>query len=246
MRPYEDNIYEELAMSRVTHLGAGTLLVSSALISAAAAEGLSPQGAALIAPVHQVYLTLEGEQAAYPPAKTAAEKLERLYDLDQAGRGVMQHVDLSTLPKAQQKLATEAMGTEINKHDLANQKVLKELIPANGWFKVSVDGERATLAAFLIVQHATNDPQLLRDTLPKMKTAVDAGEASGQWYALLFDRVAVEFDHKPQRYGTQLGCVQGKWQLDKIEDPANVDARRQAVGLKESEADYLKHFPGTC
>jgi len=244
-------------MRRMTRLGE-VLFLSSGIVlgvavtavaataAAAAPEVLSPQAAKLIAPVHQVYLTIEGEQATFPPAKTVGDKLERLYDLDQAGRGIEQNVDLSKLPKAQQKLAKEAMDAEIAKHDLSNQKALKALIPATGWFKVSTDGERATLTAFLIVQHAGNDPQLMRDALPKLKTAVDAGEASAQWYTLLFDRVAVEFDHKPQRYGTQLGCVQGKWQLEKVDDPANLDARRKSVGLKENEAEYLKHFSATC
>jgi hypothetical protein len=230
-------------LGRVSSL---TLMLSSAATVFAAAESLSPQASALIAPVHQVYLTLEAQHATYPPAITRGDKLERLYDFDQAGRGIMQNVDLSTLPKDQQKLAKDAMNVEIEKHDIANQKAMKALIPAEGWFKVSADGERGTLTAFLIVQHATNDPQLMRDTLPRLKTAVDAGEASAQWYALLFDRVAVEFDHKPQRYGTQLNCVQGKWQLDKVDEPANLDARRKALGLSESEADYLKHFPATC
>jgi hypothetical protein len=238
-------------MRRMTHLGAVFFLSAGAVppvvaTAAVAADGLSPQAAKLIAPVHQVYLTLEAEQATYPPAKTPGDKLERLYDLDQAGRGIEQNVDLSTLPKTQQTLAKAAMDAEIAKHDLANQKILKALIPATGWFKVSSDGERATLTAFLIVQHAGNDPQLMRDTLPRLKAEVDAGEASAQWYVLLFDRVAVEFDHKPQRYGTQLNCVQGKWQLEKVDDPANLDLRRKTVGLKESEAEYLKHFSATC
>ncbi len=228
--------------------GAMTLLLSSAAVAslAAAADTLSPEAAALIAPVHQVYLTLDGEQATYPPAMTRGEKLERLYDFDQAGRGIMQNVDLSTLPANQRKLAQDAMDAEIQRRDIANQKALKALIPTDGWFKASLDGERAALTAFLVVQHATNDPQLMRDALPRMKIAVDAGEASAQWYALLFDRVAVEFDHKPQRYGTQLNCVQGKWQLDKVDDPAHLDLRRKTLGLSESEADYLTHFPATC
>jgi hypothetical protein len=236
----------EYAMKWLGRLSTLTLLMSSAAAAIAAADSLSPQANALIAPVHQVYLTLEGEHATYPPAMTRGDKLERLYDFDQAGRGIMQNVDLSTLPKDQQKLAKDAMNAEIERHDIANQKALRALIPADGWFKVSVDGERSTLTAFLIVQHATNDPQLMRDALPRLKTAVDAGEASAQWYALLFDRVAVEFDHKPQRYGTQLNCVQGKWQLDKVDDAANLDVRRKTLGLSESEADYLKHFPATC
>jgi hypothetical protein len=234
-------------MRRIINRSALAFTISSALLAAAiGAEALSPQAAALIAPVHRAYAMVEAEQARLPPAKTAAEKLERMYDFDQAGRAAMGTLDLSKLPKAEQAKARDAMAREMERHDLANQQTLKELIPATGWFKVSTDGDQAALAAFLVVQHATNDPQLMRDTLPRLKSALDAGEASGQWYALLFDRVAVQFDHKPQRYGTQLSCVKGTWKLDKMEDPSNLDARRQQVGLKESEADYLQHFSATC
>jgi hypothetical protein len=220
----------------------GVVMASTAL----AADALSPEAAALIAPVPAAYASVEATQAKWPPATTAKEKLERMYDLDQAGRAAMGAVDLSSLPKPEQLKAANAMNREVERHDLANQQTLKQLIPPEGWFKVSTEGDKGSLSAFLIVQHASNDPQLMRDTLPKLKSALDEGEASGQWYAMMFDRVAVEFDHKPQRYGTQLRCVQGAWKLDKTEEPAKLDARRKEIGLKETEAQYLKHFSATC
>jgi hypothetical protein len=235
-------------MHNISRLSAVALGISSVTLIAACAgaDALSPQAAALIAPVHDAYAKTEAELATMPPATTTTQKLDRLYDMDQAGRAAMATIDLSKLPKAEQTKATDAMAKEMQRHDLANQKALKELIPAVGWFKVSTDGDKAALTAFLIVQHATNDPQLMRDTLPRLKLALDAGEASGQWYALLFDRVAVD-DHKPQRYGTQTSCVNGSWKLDKVDDPANLDARRkEEMGLKETEAEYLKHFSATC
>ncbi len=228
---------------------ANTLKLLSCTImasAAVAADELSPQASALIAPVHAAYASVEATQATWEPATTAKQKLERMYDLDQAGRAAMGAVDLSSLPKAEQVKAAKAMNQEVERHDVANQQTLKQLIPADGWFKVSTDGDKAALSAFLIVQHASNDPQLMRDTLPKLKSALDEGEASGQWYAMMFDRVAVEFDHKPQRYGTQLRCVKGTWKLDKTEDPAKLDARRKEIGLKETEDQYLKHFSATC
>ena len=185
-------------MRRKTHLGAAIFLSSGAALAAAATEGLSPQAAKLIEPWHQVYP--DPRCRARAPArlrqKPPGDKLERICDDGQANHGIQQDVDVSKLPKTQQTLAKAAMDAEIAKHDLANQKILKALIPAIGWFKVSSDGERATLTAFLIVQHAGNDPQLMREALPRLKTEVDAGEASAQWYVLLYDRVAVEFDHK--------------------------------------------------
>jgi hypothetical protein len=223
----------------------GSMMAGALMAAASATVAVSPQTAALIAPVRQAYAKVDAEQAALPPAKTPREKLERLLDLDQAGRAASAGIDLSKYSAAERKQTQDAIAQELDRHDRANRQALQALMPADGWFNVSVYGDKAALAAFLVVQHA-DDPTLQRDTLPKLKSAVDAGEASGQWYALLFDRVAVEYDHKPQRYGTQLSCVKGAWKPAKIEAPANLDVRRKQLGLKESEADYLQHFSGTC
>ena len=53
-----------------------------------------------------------------------------------------------------------------------------------------------------------------------------------------------KFDHKPQRYGSQVVCKAGVWQPRDLEDPDHVDQRRKAVGLPETEAAYLKYFAG--
>jgi hypothetical protein len=44
---------------------------------------------------------------------------------------------------------------------------------------------------------------------------------------------------KPQRYGTQLDTVDGKLQPFPVEDEANLDSRRKAVGLPPM-AEYIK------
>ena len=43
---------------------------------------------------------------------------------------------------------------------------------------------------------------------------------------MLYDRVAMTFDKKPQRYGTQVNCVDGRWQPTDLEAPDAVNARR--------------------
>jgi hypothetical protein len=67
---------------------------------------------------------------------------------------------------------------------------------------------------------------------------VDAGEASGQDYAYLTDRVLTG-QGKKQIYGTQLSVIEGIIDVQPIEDPANVDKRRKVVGLK-SMREYLE------
>ncbi|HEY0093685.1 MAG TPA: DUF6624 domain-containing protein [Archangium sp.] len=114
--------------------------------------------------------------------------------------------------------------------DTKNTARMKELVAQEGWPTKTLVGERASKAAFLLVQHADLDPAFQRQCLPMLEKAVAAGEGSGKDLAYLTDRVLVA-EGKPQRYGTQFHMVEGKLVPRPIEDEANVDARRAAVGL---------------
>lgn len=200
---------------------------------------LSPKARALIAPVHEAYVAEERRQSALQKPHSDAERLERLLAVDQAGRNELGRIDFNELRKEERQDAQSVMWAEINQHDLQDQKILKSMIPAEGWFLKSKYGEKAATAAFLIVQHAVNDPDLMRSTLRVMERLLPTGEVEGTKYALLYDRVSLEFDHKPQRYGSQAGCQGGKMAVINLEDPAHVDDRRRAVGLKQTEAEYM-------
>ena len=197
---------------------------------------------ALTAPIHDAFVKAEADQARLQPARDDSERLERMLDLDQAGREIVIHIDFSTLPVEQRLAAQEIAWRDIDAHDLDDQKALKAMMPASGWFTSPPYSAKAASAAFLIVQHAVNDPDLMRDALKRMEPLTKTGQVRGDNYALLYDRVSLAFDHKPQRYGSQVECRAGQWQPSNLEDPAHVDDRRKAVGLKESEAEYLKHF----
>ncbi len=231
-------------MSRVTHVSclAAFLLLASSVLAAGAP--LSPRAAAAVAPVHQAYEKARAEQAGLPPPGNVAEVLLRLEALDQAGRRVP--IDLGGLDKTEAEAAIAAINREMMAQDLENQKKLKALLPPEGWFRISIYGSEAATAAFLVVQHAVNDPALMRAALARMETLRRLGEVSGEDYALLYDRVALEFDHRPQRYGSQVGCVKGRMAPLSVEDPARIDQRRKTVGMRETLAQYLKHFPARC
>jgi hypothetical protein len=114
--------------------------------------------------------------------------------------------------------------------DTKNTARMKEIVAQEGWPTKTLVGERASKAAFLLVQHADLDPAFQRQCLPMLEKAVAAGEGSAKDLAYLTDRVLVA-EGKPQRYGTQFHEVEGKLVPRPIEDEANVDARRAAVGL---------------
>jgi len=82
----------------------------------------------------------------------------------------------------------------------------------------------------------------MRSTLALLGPLAASGEVDGEQYALLYDRVAVEFDHAPQRNGTQFLCENGVLTPSPIEDPARVDERRKAIGIKDTEAEHIRSF----
>ena len=53
-------------------------------------------------------------------------------------------------------------------------------------------------------------------------------------FALLFDRVAM-IEHRPQTYGSQFVCTDHHWTLYTLRDPDQVDRRRKALGLADTE-----------
>ncbi|ALA80760.1 hypothetical protein I5U59_12605 [Stenotrophomonas maltophilia] len=119
----------------------------------------------------------------------------------------------------------------------ANAEWLKTVIAEKGWPTRSKVGRDGAKAAWLLVQHADQDPDFQAQVLPLIEHAAQAGEADRADVALLTDRVLVA-QGKPQRYGSQF--VQGDdgaMQLRPTEDMPGLDARRSAMGLP-SLAEY--------
>ena len=120
-----------------------------------------------------------------------------------------------------------------------NISFVKSLVAKGRWPIMSRDGEAATHDAFLIVQHADDDPEFQERMLELLKPLVDRGEFLGRTYAALYDRVALA-KGQPQRYATQFGeGKHGCSALRPVEDPKNIDHRRATVGLQPL-AEYAK------
>ncbi|NTX05132.1 DUF6624 domain-containing protein [Myxococcus sp. CA040A] len=132
----------------------------------------------------------------------------------------------------------EAVKTKMREVDASNTAFLKDVIAKRGWPGKALVGARATFSAWLMVQHADQDVAFQEQVLPMLEQAVARGEGSAKELAYLTDRVLVNTD-KPQRYGTQLEPVDGKMVPKQLEDPANVNARRAAVGL-DSVEEYIQ------
>lgn len=202
------------------------------------ADAMTPESRALVAPVAEAVAAVRAAQALLAPAKDDAERLRRLYALDQAPRIAMSGLAISQIAPDQRKATSSAVGAELMQVD---QEILAELlrmVPAEGWFRRSVYGEEAATAAFTIVQHA--GPEVQRRFLPILARLVPEGEVKPGAYAMMWDRLALS-DGKLQRYGTQMRCAAGRWIAAPIEAPDGLDARRAELKLKPM-ADYVGEF----
>jgi hypothetical protein len=122
--------------------------------------------------------------------------------------------------------------------DSRNTERLKEIVRRHGWPGPGLVGRDGANAAFLVLQHSP-DLAFQKKMLPLVRRAYQAGELQAWDYALLLDRVLAR-EGKPQVYGMSVNRWEGKEPvLDPIEDEANVDKRRAAIGLPPL-SEYLE------
>lgn len=223
--------------------GAGRLPVITTLLTAVLAAqpapGLSAETRAVLAPVAEAIAEVRTRHAALPPSKDDAEKLVRMGELDQAPRRVITTIDFSKVPAEERAAAVRAAGEMIEAVDHANQRALVGMLPPEGWFLRSRYGDKAAEAAFHIVQHS--DVALWKRFLPVIETLVPKGEVAGRSYALMFDRLAVS-EGRPQRFGSQFRCDNGRWRPYPLESPVKVDELRQSMSVGGSFAQMKARF----
>jgi hypothetical protein len=113
--------------------------------------------------------------------------------------------------------------------DRDNTRWLGELVEHRGWPSHALVGEQAAVSAWLLAQHADEDPALQRRCLDLMQ-ALPAGEVAPMHVAYLTDRVLLA-EGASQVYATQMTVVDGEYQPRNLRDAETVDERRAAVGL---------------
>lgn len=158
-------------------------------------------------------MTVEAAQPADPDLRM--ELLHRR-DRDQAIR--------TTIPKREPW--PEHIRQECRRVDADNTTFMKSVITEHGWPGHELVAEDGARAAWLLVQHADQDPQFQAACLELLRAAVAAGQARPAELAYLTDRVRVA-QGRPQPYGTQYGPSGPH----PIEDPEHLDERRAQVGL---------------
>jgi hypothetical protein len=133
---------------------------------------------------------------------------------------------------------TPALIASLQHVDSSNLAWIKPRLQTTGFPTPDAVGRDGVQAAFLLVQHADADPAFQAEMLPLLQVAFERGDVAGQEIALLTDRVA-KAQGRAQPYGTQTTIRDGVVIFDPIADSANVDARRQSLGLP-TLADYKR------
>lgn len=206
-------------------------------------DGLSVEAREAIKPVVQALETEKARQAALAPAASDRERLERMGVLDQAGRHALNSVDYSRLPPEERSAARAAIWRVLGENDRALMAELLTMVPPEGWFLKSRYGEQAAGSTFLIVQHS--GAEHWRRFVPVLEPLVARGEVDGEEYGLMYDRLAVS-EGRPQRYGTQMTCRDGRWVVENLEEPERVETRRREMGFRWTMAEYEARFAASA
>jgi len=111
------------------------------------------------------------------------------------------------------------------KHTMALKKIIKQY----GWPTITMVGVEASMAAWLIAQHADHDRNFQKECLILLKQ-LPRGYISLHNIAYLEDRLLIA-EHKLQLYGTQFDSQGPDMKPLPIQDEGHVDERRKQMGL---------------
>lgn len=119
-----------------------------------------------------------------------------------------------------------------------NAARLKEIIDIIGYPTVARVGKAASEAAWLIVQHAISEPELVRRCYALISQEHDG--VNPQNLAYLYDRICY-FEGRPQRYGTQFDS-RG---IYPVEDIAEMVRLRESLNFKPHSNDSVTEYSPT-
>jgi hypothetical protein len=202
---------------------------------------LSGAGKAALA-AHRSAVQREIEAATQQPPQTRGEELKARTRIDQFMRSAVDEIrscarlpdqSCANLPETEIKRIERMIWADISARDERNNDWLKSAYPDGAWPRISRDGEEAATSAWLIAQHSL-DVAWQEEVLARMEPLLASGDASRRNYAFMLDRVLIR-KGRPQRFGTQGACMDGKIAISPIEDATNVASRRAEMELQPME-----------
>lgn len=124
----------------------------------------------------------------------------------------------------------------LHKIDGFHLSKIKEILKEHGWITISKFGPEYDHKAWLLIQHADQDPFFQAGVLFILSQLLHRGETDKKNYAYLFDRVSVKFNKLglSQKYGTQ-AIIKENGHVE-VQQPhesfTNIDKNRADIGLE--------------
>ena len=177
------------------------------------------------------------------PALAEAPPSERGGNTAVADAGLLEDlkVRVESDQAARRKLVADPkskeLGRSVDAIDSANLAFLRKLIAEKGFPTAAQVGNQGVHLAWILLQHADEDPKLQSALLPVLQQRFAAGELPVNDLARFTDRVLVA-SGKPQRYGTQFDWFGGDFKLPEASRLAEIDRERNQLGLMPL-ADYV-------
>lgn len=232
---------------------ADPLAAEAALLALPAPPDVEPAAAPAAAPPaaeddHQVQTALDALDASLDAhlrswqardRSDAAQVAPLLADMVSVDQGLRHALDVTPDETwgLEERLAwVEGVEARIAEADRAHAEVVEDLLQRHGWFDIGRFGAVADQDGWILVQHASHDPELQARVLELLADRVAAGQSEPSRYAYLYDRVQA-LAGRPQRYGTQGRCTEdGAWEPLPLDQPERVDRWRAEVGLGTLDA----------
>lgn len=182
-----------------------------------------------------------------PKIATVQERMAELWVADQGARRV--YLATRTDDETGSEYWTRRLAAaETAEADSTSTKYMKAILDEYDWLDRNRFGDRVSMGAWLMMQHADDHVELQKLALSRMEAYLENGGVDKGNYAYLWDRVAVNTGEK-QRYGTQptWECTsEGKLTLQPLEDPDNVNARRAEMNLNTVEEGLADMTRSVC
>ncbi len=187
----------------------------------------------------EFYAELQRRKVEYEsgPLPGLKQELLAIFNSDQSARKHLSEIEKTHGAKS---LEVEQARSALRQRDAANLRRVEAILEAHGWLGPMQVGSQASVALWLVIQHA--DLVTQQRHLSLIRGAVADGKVRPSELALLEDRVAFREGRK-QIYGSQIGRDPegGSHYVLPLDDPRHVDTRRSAVGLNPL-GEYVKRW----
>ncbi|UWX62158.1 hypothetical protein N0B40_07655 [Chryseobacterium oranimense] len=119
-----------------------------------------------------------------------------------------------------------------------NAESLRNIIKQIGFPTISKVGEKASDAAWLVIQHSIGEPELMKSCYKMM--IENKNDINPSNIAYLYDRIQV-FQSQPQKYGTQLTAEGMPYP---VENKSHLNEERLKVNLPPFSQEEIEQIPG--